>query len=245
MKKLVSVLAIAILSLSFAQAQSADEVIDAYFEVTGGKEAWMKIESVVMTGKMQPQPGIELPLTITMKKPNMVYSVAEFQGKKIVTAYDGTVGWMINPLMMATEPTKLPEEQLEQFEDQRIEDNFLNYAEKGHSVSYEGTENIEGTECHKIKLVKKDGKEEFHFFDTDSGVKVMQRTFMQEGPSKGQAIETFMSEYDEVAGVMMPFSMVTKLNGTVGFQFAIETVEANVKIDDSLFAFPEEKSEGK
>lgn len=238
MKKLVSVLAIALISLSFAQAQTADEVIDAYFEVVGGKDAWGQIESIKMTGKAM-QAGMEFPMTMMMMKPNMVYTSVEFQGKKIITAFDGTVGWTINPLAMMNEATKLPEEQLQQFEDQKIEDELLNYAEKGHTVSYEGTESVGGTECHKIKLVKKSGKEEFHFFETESNVKIMQRSFVAEGPSKGQPVETFLSDYDEVAGVYMPFSLKSQMNGNTVFQATMETIEVNTEVDADLFAFPE------
>ena len=238
MKKIASTLLLACLVLTGLQAQTADEVIDTYFEVTGGKDGWKNIESVKMKGKASMQ-GMEFPMSMVMKKPANVYQEVSFQGKKIVTAYDGSTGWMINPLAMMMEPTKLPEDQLEQFDGQKVEDELLDYASKGHTVAYEGTEDVTGTECHKIKLTKKEGDIEYHYFDTDTGIKIMQRSFIKTGPAKGQASETFFADYDEVNGLYFPFSLESKVQGQTVFQATMEEIELNADVSDDLFAFPE------
>ena len=238
MKKIATTLLLTCLALTGLQAQSADEVIDNYFEVTGGKDGWKNIESVEMSGKATMQ-GMEFPMSMTMKKPGKVYQEISFQGKKIVSAFDGSTGWMINPMAMMMEPTKLPEDQLEQFEDQKVEDDLLDYATKGHEVAYEGTEDVSGTECHKVKLTKKEGDIEYHFFDTDTGIKIMQRSFLKSGPAKGQAAETFFADYDEVDGLYFPFSLESKVNGQTVFQATMAEVKLNTGVSDDLFAFPE------
>ena len=238
MKKFATTLILAMACIAAVQAQTADEIIDNYFEIIGGKDAWRNIEIVKMSGKAQVQ-GLEFPMTITMKKPGKVYQEIEFNGKKMVQAFDGTTGWAINPMAMQMEPTKLPEDQLEQFEDLKVEDELLDYAGKGHSVAYEGTEDVSGTNCHKIKLTKKSGDVEYHFFDTDSGIKIMQRSFVKSGPAEGQAAETYMSSYDEVNGLYFPFEMESRVQGQTVFQAVMTSISIDADVSDDLFAFPE------
>ena len=48
-------------------AQTADEIIDTYFENTGGVENWQKVEGIKMSAKVN-QGGMEIPIEITQLK---------------------------------------------------------------------------------------------------------------------------------------------------------------------------------
>ena len=48
-----------------------------------------------------------------------------------------------------------------------------------------------------------------------------------------------MSDYQEVNGLMMPFTMDQKFEGTTQASISVKTIELNVAIDDSVFKFPE------
>ncbi len=234
---LIVVLAAFCIGSATVQAQSADDILASYFEVTGGLDNWKNLKSMKINGKMIQQ-GMEFPAVITQAYPNKSRMDIDIQGKQIIQAYDGKEGWMVNPLAQITEPKKLTEEELKEMEDQEIEDDFINYKEKGHTVELEGAETIEGTECHKIKLTKKNGTVEYHFFDKDNSVPIMVRTFIKSGPMKGQPAETFLSEYDAAEDFMLPHSMVTKYQGQVAMQIKVDSYEINPSLEDSLFAFP-------
>src|SRR5687767_8552605 len=87
----------AIFLSSVADAQTVDEIVARNLQAKGGAEKWKSITAVKMTGKVSLQ-GMELPLIVYAKRPNMSRQEITIQDKKIVQAFDGTTPWMINPM---------------------------------------------------------------------------------------------------------------------------------------------------
>ncbi len=237
------------------QAQEAKEIIDTYLETIGGAEKLEALKTVKIEGKAQAQ-GMELPITMYQKAPGKQRMDMVFQGQEMTQmAFDGKEGWSVN--FMTMEPEKWDAEQSKALAaEMDFPDPFLNYEEKGYTVSLESdSAEVEGTECFKIKLVKKpvtlDGKEhqnfEFHYFDKETNVPIMSESFAKTGPQKGQAIQTYLSDYQEVDGIYFPFSIGQKFNDQPVWDMTVNKMELNVEIDDELFAFPEKEAtkEGK
>jgi outer membrane lipoprotein-sorting protein len=250
MKKFSQILLLAIFSLvtNLTFAQTADDVINKYFEVTGGKTKWATLKDVKATGKLKiPSQGLELPMVMLQKAPNKQKMTMTFQGKEIVQpSFDGNEGWNTNFMTMKAEKMEAEDSEIMK-QDTDFPDAFWNFKDKGYSITLEGDETVEGVACHKIKLTKKpvkvDGKEEenfsYYFFDKENGVPVMSRSVGKKGQMKGIAIESFMSDYQDVNGVMLPFTMNQKMNGKVMASVVIEKIETNVNVDDKVFAFPQ------
>jgi hypothetical protein len=55
---------------------------------------------------------------------------------------------------------------------------------------------------------------------------------------KDVAIESLMSDYQEVNGLFFPFTVTQKVNGQEMFSMTMEKIEMNVAIDNKEFAFP-------
>jgi len=243
MKKLTNLFGIFLLSLftiTAAQAQDAslDDILSNYFENIGGEEEWKKIKSMEMSGKSAAQ-GMEFPVTLKTMEPTYFKMEINFQGKQMIQAFDGEVAWGINPFMGGDEPQKGDEEQTKQMKKQKFQDEFIDYKGKGHEVELVGTEEVEGTETYKIKMKKKEGDVVFYYFDTENFVPIMQKSFMDSGPMKGQTSETYMSDYQEVDGLMIPFTVEQKVAGNAVFSFTAEEVKLNPEgLDASAFAFP-------
>ncbi len=92
-----------------------------------------------------------------------------------------------------------------------------------------------------LKVVKAEGHEEYHFIDAENYVTIMTRSFPQSGPAKGQPIETYLSDYQEVegAGVLMAFTMEQRFNGQTVMQMVTDKVEVNPgDVTVEMFAFP-------
>ncbi len=248
MKKIKSLLVLALITLvSVAKAQTADAVIDKYFTAIGGKDKYLAVKSVKMTGKGKQQ-GMEFPIVSLQKAPNLMHQAINFQGKEIVVGcFDGKESWTTN--MMTMKPEKAEAEDSENAsKEMDFPDPFLNYKEKGYSIALEGEETIEGVVCSKIKLTKKpmkvDGKDEenssFYFFDKENGALIMSRNQAKKGQAKGMVIDTYMSDYQEVNGIYFPFSVSQKVAGNEVFVLVMEKIELNVAIDDKVFAFPKQ-----
>ncbi|MAT54254.1 MAG: hypothetical protein CMN32_07205 [Saprospirales bacterium] len=220
------------------EAQTADEIISNYYEVIGGVDAWKNLNSMKMTGSAE-NFGMTFPITVYSMRPNLQKVVVDIQGQQFVEAFDGEVAWTINPFMGGTDPVKKSEEETKEAAKQVFEDDLINYKEKGHSVSLEGKEEIDGIETFKLKLTKADGDEIIYFFDTENFVPVVVRRFISTGELKGKAVDTYLSDYDEVGGMMIPHSYEQKVDGQTFMKSNFTSIEMNPDISVDEFKFPE------
>lgn len=253
LKRIMKTLKLFFIALIFSftatiQAQTAEEIIANYFENTGGIEAWNKLEGIKMYAKAN-QGGMEIPIEITQLKNGKQMTVINFQGKSIKQGvYDGEVLWSVN--FMTQKAEKSDQETTENFKVQSSDfpDPFLNYAQKGYTIELVGKETMDGAETFKIKLTKKpitvDGKLEdniaFYFFDTENFVPIAVQAEIKSGPMKGQITEAKMSDYQEIDGLYMPFSLMQGLKGQPGGGLTVDKIELNPTVDNKEFEFPEE-----
>jgi outer membrane lipoprotein-sorting protein len=224
------------------QAQTVDEILAKYLETTGGVQNWKALKTMKATGKMTMM-GMDLDFNMTNKVPNKMHMVIKVQGQEIISAYDGTDAWMLNPMMGGKDPVKLPEEQAKEMTERQIESEFIEYKKKGHEVKLLGKEEVDGTSCFKVELIKnknndKEDVTEIHYFDAENFVPIMFKSYVRSGPTKGQEAQTFLSDYQEVNGLMIPFSTEVKSNGQTVQKMTLQKVTVNEGVEDTLFAFP-------
>jgi hypothetical protein len=242
-QKFIFTLMAVVMTFVAVQAQTADEILAKYFEATGGLEKLRGIKSIKMIGKA-PSPQGEFPITIYNKAPNKQKLVLNVQGKELVAqAYDGTTAWSLNPFAGGTDPVKLDEQQTKEISEEELEDDFIDYKKKGHAVTLEGKEEIDGVQCYKIKLEKnknndKEDITEVYYFDSENYVPIMQKNYVRSGPAKGTEVQTYLSDYQEVSGFVIPFFIEQKVNGNTAFKVVIEQAMINENLDDSIFAYP-------
>jgi outer membrane lipoprotein-sorting protein len=242
---------VAFITCGFAQAQTVDEILSKYFENTGGIEKWKSIQNVKMTGTGK-QGGMEIPLVILQLKDGRQMTSFSLQGKEIKQGvYDGHSLWSHNFANMKAE--KSDAEATENFKQTigEFPDPFLNYKERGLKVELLGKETVDGTETFKIKLTKKPIKVDgtptddisFYYFDAENFVPIMTESEIKSGQGKGMVVQNKMSDYQDVNGLMFPFSMAQGVKGQQqgGFQMTISKIEVNLKVDDKEFAFPADK----
>lgn len=217
-----------------ANAQSLNEVLDMHFKASG-QDKLMAAQSFYIKAKVS-QMGMEMPMEMKIKKPEKFIVSIDLQGQKIVTAFDGEKGWMINP-MMGTEPQELAGDQLAQARQQvDMEGELFNYEAKGHSAELAGKVNVDGKEMYRIKLTTKDGNTKDYFIDVATNLvsKVKSKVSAQ-----GQTVdvEQVMSDYKTIDGITMAMKIESKTpmgNAVI----LMEEVKMNEKFDDSVFKQP-------
>ena len=249
MKHLFTLVLAVVLTLpQLTLAQDLDEILDNYFENTGGRAQWEALEGIKMTAKIN-QMGMEIPLEIIQLKSGKQMTVINFQGQQIKQGvFDGQVLWSIN--MMTQKAEKSDQETTDNIKREMgdFPDPFLNYQAKGYTAELLGTEEIDGAECYKIKLTKKplivDGQEvdnvSFYYFDMDNFVPIAVQSEIKAGPAKGQMSEVKMSDYQEVSGYYFPFSMIQGLKDQEGQAITFDQIEVNPQVDEAEFVFPED-----
>lgn len=229
-------LAILGLTLSGIQAQDLDEVLNAHYEAVNN-EALAEVQSIHMTGKSG-RMGQMFNFEIWQARPGKFRMEVDIQGQKMIQVYDGEKAWIVAPWTGSVEPQEVGPTELAQFKEQADMDGELfKWEEKGSTVTYEGTEDFEGTEVHLVKVVNADGNEKTYFLDGDSylTVKMAAKVNMQ---GAEVLADVFMSNYKEVDDIVMAFYIENQMNGEVMSTITVENVEFDVEIPDSLFEKP-------
>lgn len=242
MKKLFTVLLFSMM-MTFAWSQTVDEIIGKYFESAGGMQKIKDMKSLKMNGAVITPQG-DIAIEICQKAPNKMIMTMEIMGQKMVQAYDGQTAWMLNPLSGDTKPQKLPDEQAGSIkEDAELEDPFIDYAKKGHEVTYEGTGDVDGVKCYILKLTKNKGQGDAenvssYYLDSDTYLPLLLKQKTNAGPMGMVDVDVIMSDYREAGdGLIMPFSIEQKMGGQTGMTFKFNTIEINQEIADDIFTY--------
>ena len=237
------VLALALAAPGFLRAQAqptVDDIVAKNLKAKGGAEKLKSMQSMQMSGTATVQ-GMEVAMTIYSKRPNMMRQDLKVQDKAIVQAFDGTTVWMVNPLMGSDTPQELTGPQADSMKDQADFDGTLtDYKAKGHTIELVGTEDVDGRKAYHLSVTKKNGQIQHYYLDADSGIELRVTTTIDQG-GQPMTIASDLSNYQEVNGIMLPFSMKQSMNGTPLAQMTIEKAEFNVPLDDSLFKMPVKK----
>jgi outer membrane lipoprotein-sorting protein len=236
MKKNLFFFMLFLMAGALVQAQDLTQVLDDYFKATG-MDKFSKVKTVEMKAKMS-QMGMELPMTIKIKKPDKFRMEMEIQGQKVVTAYDGEHGWTIAP-WVSPEPQDLAGEQLEQAKEQAdLQGDLWEWEKKGHKATLMGKEDLEGTEVYKVKLVKKNGDVQYYYIDTDSNMLLKTVSTVKQNGQEME-VESIMGNYKDFDGIIVPTSIENKVKGTnQSGNIEIESMKFDVDMPDSLFEKP-------
>lgn len=238
MKKLQIVLLLiaATLAPAFTHAQSLDDVLKEYFSAIG-QDKLVKTNSMVTTGKFN-QMGMEIPFMQYSMRPANVRVEGTFQGLSFVQTYNGTEGWSLNPFAGSTTAEPITADEMKSMKVQADMDGLLwNWKEKGHIVTLEGTEDVEGTSCFKIKIATADGDVYNYFIDSDSYMLIRVNSKIT---TMGTEVEsdTYFSNYMQIEGIAFPGKIENRYNGVQGEVIIVDKVELNKELQASIFDKP-------
>lgn len=251
MKKFISIIALSLASATVMADANKDEIINTYFENTGGYENWAKVENIRMKGIFN-QGGMKIPVTLVQMKDGRRYMEFEFQGKKIKQGvFDGETMWNTNFMTMKPEKADSEETANIKLESNDFPDALYNYKEKGYSLEMLGDETIDGVETYKLKLTKEpvtvEGKQvediTYYYFDKDSMIPLVQESEIKTGPAKGKISQVNVSDFQEVDGLYFPFSISQGVKGGNLAPIEIQSIELNVDVDPSVFVMPKAEKE--
>jgi hypothetical protein len=223
-------------------SQTAEEIVNKNVKAMGGKDKLNAIKSMKMSGKLKVQ-GMELPMTMYLKKPNTMRSETTVQGMNIISAYESKskTGWMINPLSGDKKAQKMNQEQTTEMEDtgDMMVGPLTNYKEKGSTVELIGKEDMEGTEVFKIMLTKKNKDVVYYYIDASTFL-ILKETSKVKFQDKEIEAETYYSNYKTINGITLATTSEQKSGGQLQEQITMDKIEFDVPMDDALFTMPAE-----
>src|SRR5881397_466953 len=247
LRSVISIVFVALIAPgAFAQDKNqptADELIAKNIEAKGGAAAVHDLQTLRLTGKMLVQEGqIQLAFMQVKKRPDEVRTEASLQGMTQIQAYDGKEGWRVSPFFGRKDPERMSVDDVKALiENSEIDGPLVDWKTKGSSVEYLGTEDVEGTPAHKLKVVRKNGDVSFVYLDPDHFLEIRVLTQrMRHGAH--EEVETDLGDYEKAGGVFVPTSIDSGRKGAPDKQrIIIDKVEANVPVDDAKFHFPASK----
>jgi hypothetical protein len=230
MKKLVSVVT-GLFAVAIINAQSLDEIINSYSSAIKS-EKLASIISIQISGKMSAM-GMEMPMVMYMKNPNKIKITYSFNGKDMVSVFDGEKGYMINSMMGSSDPVELTGDQLEQVQkSSAFKNDLLNYFKNGQ-LTLEGQENVNDKPAFKLKA-DVGASPIYMFLDKESYMLVKtSSTVNQRGTSMN--VDSYMTDYIDIDGVVLPKKTTAMANGMEAAVITFDKIEVNIPMDDSVF----------
>jgi outer membrane lipoprotein-sorting protein len=213
--------------------QTVDEIVAKNIEAKGGADKLKGVQSMKLTGKVVGR-GMESPFTIWSKRPNMARQEAKTQGTTMVRAFDGSTAWM----MIGADTQEITGPQAQATRDQAEFDSpLLDYKAKGNTIELVGTEAIGDAKVYHLKLTTKSGAVQQYFLDAATGLEKQTSVTLEQGPQP-LTIVTDLSDYRDIDGIKVPFTVKQTVNGTPASTLTVDKVEFNTPIDDTIFKMP-------
>ena len=225
-----------------AHAVSVDELVAKNIAARGGADKIAAIKTLKMSGHLRFTGGfgsVELGFVQYKKAPDSLRTEATVQGLTQVQAWDGKEAWQISPFQGRKDPERLSADDAKPLaDDASISGSLIDYKAKGSTVEYLGTEDVDGTDAHKLKVTLKTGDTEYVYLDPDSYLEIRVVGTRKLRGTESIDVSDF-GDYEQIDGVYFPFSTSThSKDGGGDQQITIDKAEANAPGEDSEFAFP-------
>lgn len=229
--RLVLIAGLAGLSLP-AFAITADELVAKNLEARGGADSLRAIKSLHTVGKMRLGGGVEAKTETFAIAPDRIRFEFSLQGLTAINAWDGKQAWTVQPFEGRRDPQKMSSDDAKDLVlAANIGGSLLDWKAKGSKLEYLGTEDIDGTDAHKLRVTFKNGDSQVLFLDPDHFLEIRTEDHLTIRGQE-QVNRTDLGEYAQVAGVYFPYEQG---------QNQIESIEVNTPIDASIFNFPTAK----
>lgn len=194
-----------------AALPNARTILDRHIAAIGGKEAVLSHSSTKATGTFSvASAGMTGSLEVIAAKPDKSMVKINIPGVgEILEGFDGKNGWTLSPM---TGPMLLEGKQLEE---KRYDADFfseLHDDSRYTAITTVERTDFEGRPCYKVKLVRKNGGEDFEFYDVETGLKAG-RIATRETPMgtiTGTSVET---DYKKFGNLLQPTTVKNTMMG--------------------------------
>jgi outer membrane lipoprotein-sorting protein len=219
---------------------SVDDLVAKNTAARGGAAKIKAIRSLRITARGIAAGGLEVPMTVTVKRPGLMRAESNIQGQTTIQAFDGRQSWSVNPLVGINEPAYAGEAESRNARERAasmLDGRLMDYKANGTKIELAGREDIEGKPAYKLRITTKDGVvvHEWLSAETWLGVKST-TTVMQSGQEI--LVDAYMRDFRPEGGMIMAHTVDQRIGTLPGLKMVFEKVEINVPLDDTLFQLP-------
>jgi outer membrane lipoprotein-sorting protein len=212
-------------------AQTLDEIIDKNLTAIGGKDKLLALNSMVTEGTLNIS-GQEVKIKVTQVNNKGQRVDITFGGMSGYTIQTRDSGWTYLPFQGQKKAEATPADIVKEGADLLdLQGPLLDYKTKGHTVELLGKDDVDGTECFKLKLVTKSGLEQTLFIDPATWYVIKQVTKTKAGGQEKEETATFSNFKKLDSGYSFPFS----LTGFGPGELKVTKIDVNPVVDPSSF----------
>lgn len=221
---------------------TADELSEKCAQGSGGKAAWAKLNTIVLTGTIDiPTFNATGKIEIFAKRPNKMLRSSTIMDGQFVQkeGFDGQSAWAFDS-QKGLKP--ITGSQLEQVKVEAIFDTDARLKEVYPDLKVTGRTKVGDREAYTAVVHEPGGKTLTMYFDVQTGVRVAEDS---EGPDENGTFvkaNLLFEDYRAVGGIQQP--RVIRINApNVSLVIKIEDVKLNEPVDDAKFTMPATNSD--
>ena len=216
-----------------ASLAKGKEILDQVISASGGKNAFKSISNSVIKSDISastPQGEFQISTTSFHIFPDKIRQEISMPFGTIATVFDGEKGWMSTP--QGTQD--LPESQLREIKSELFRSHFHLFLADDLQVQFMGEESLEDKKVDVILISDPAGNQLKMYVDqiTRLPLKESYHGTTMMGPA---TVEEIFSDYREVSGLMVPFSITSFANQQKMAETKILEINFNTQIDPELF----------
>lgn len=219
------------------QQLTLDEILEKNEDAIGGAGAIQQVKTlrlIATTAFGNSQTTI--PVTITLKRPNLGRTDATSQGKNIASGFDGSTAWAVNPITGVAEPAQLDDTAANSLNAFQI-DVLLGSVRgmiAGQQIEMLGTESIQGSGAFNVRAIRKNGLVINYFVDSKTFLLVETAARITHG-TEVQEIESYPSDYRKLNGLTLSYALEMQDSGHSIFHMQVQQIDLNPIVDDTMF----------
>lgn len=216
-------------------APTVDAIVEKFVAATGGKAAVEKQTSRVMKGTFEiGSLNLKGDCEIFLKAPSKSLTVITLpQMGTIQEGYDGKTAWAQEPMSGLRDKSGV------ELADTKLSSDFyreIKIKQLYPKMELKGVEKVADREAYVVMATPAEGTPEKMFFDAQNGLLVRVDS-ERETPQGKMPVEVYLSDYREIEGVKMPFS-IKQVTPVFSAEIKLTECKVNVAIDDAKFAKP-------
>lgn len=220
-----------------AALPSVDELAEKCAKGSGGKEAWTKLSTLVMTGTMEiPAAGMTGKIEIYAKAPNKNLQIVSLADGQFIQklGFDGKVAWKSDP---QSGLRQLEGAELEETKIQSTFDADVRLKEIYPDMKVTGRTKVGERDAYIVVTPQPGGKTVTFYFDAQTGLRIAIDSEGPEGAGSAGKTSLYLEDYRSVAGIQVPYR-IRGSAASFGFQIRLAEVRPNEPVDDALFVKP-------
>lgn len=223
----LGILSIASLSLF---SQNLDEIVNKHIDAIGGKDNWAKVKSLKMENSLKAN-GADIKITIYQVDKKAMRQNIALMGMEGYSIMTNTEGWTYMPFQGQTKPEAMTADDVKKAQDElNLQDDFITYKELGKKIELIGKDDVDGTECFKLKMTDKDKTETTYYIDPSNYYVIKQTNKMTVNGKEMENSTTYGNFKKLPEGVVFPYTIAGGWGST-----EVTSLTINPTIDEALF----------